>query len=249
MRESPSGQASPTRELVERIVPSHRDADEFGLHEATLREALNFLLVANLVGQRGPTRRKAAFHATPLLADLPFSLLLLHHLQSLADERQRAFEILVHSELVRRRWRRAPLALGTPLERGPYGRLFAWTGEKLAFWGHLAAHLGLLHRLNGRSAVAPSFPTWILVESALRWASQRLPGNTSLADHLSQIDATLFTCFTRDGRAHRGLAHTLVALHRQRRVRLTHHSDAARSLMLGDWHASSVRLLDDEVGM
>ena len=248
MRESPSGQASPTRELVERIVPSHRDADEFGLHEATLREALNFLLVANLVGQRGPTRRKAAFHATPLLADLPFSLLLLHHLQSLADERQRAL-IIVHSELVRHDIvSTTPRELGTEIERGPYGRLFAWTGEKLAFWGHLAAHLGLLHRLNGGAHVL-LVPHMDLVESALRWASQRLPGNTSLADHLSQIDATLFTCFTRDGRAHRGLAHTLVALHRQRRVRLTHHSDAARSLMLGDWRASSVRLLDDEVGM
>ena len=40
-------------------------ASAFGLEEAPLREALNFLLVAGMVEQIGPSRRKAIFRATP----------------------------------------------------------------------------------------------------------------------------------------------------------------------------------------
>src|SRR6185436_941772 len=54
----------------------------FGLEEAPLREALNFLLVAGMVEQIGPSRRKAIFRATPRIRSTPFPLLLLHHTQS-----------------------------------------------------------------------------------------------------------------------------------------------------------------------
>jgi hypothetical protein len=61
--------------------------DPFGLQEAALREALNFLLVARLVKQHGPARRRATFRATPLSLHVPFPLLLMAHITAHPDER------------------------------------------------------------------------------------------------------------------------------------------------------------------
>ncbi|MEI7769626.1 MAG: hypothetical protein WCI67_06545 [Chloroflexales bacterium] len=64
----------------------------------------------------------------------------------------------------------------------------------------------------------------------------------SLAAALTQIDAEIFACFTARGRVHRGLAQTLLAMERLGHIRMTHHADAARSLLLGDRRVSEVAL-------
>src|SRR5689334_4366852 len=77
-------------DLIEVLMPLAVGASPFGLDEAPLREAVNFLLVARLIEQQGSSRRKASFMATPLLKEAPFAPLLLYHIQAHSDERQRA---------------------------------------------------------------------------------------------------------------------------------------------------------------
>jgi hypothetical protein len=212
------------------------------LADAPLLEALGFLVVAGLLEARGPSRRRAAYRATPLLPDAPFPLLLLRHIRAHPEERQRALS-LVYDELV------AADAVGTTaaalrdqMERGPHRALFAWTGEKIGLWVHLADHLGLVRRLE-RSAEVLVVPQPDLVARSLAWAQARLGGDPGLDPALRLVDTELFACFTARGRVHRGLAQALLALERLGRARLTHSADAARSLLLGERRVSEVALL------
>src|SRR5262249_13041549 len=172
------------------------------------------------------------FHAVPLLANVPFSLLLLHHIQTHIDERQRApalmYRQLVSDDLLAI----TPAALREQMERGAHRSLFTWTSEKISLWGHLTSYIGLIRR-SEREAELLIVPQPDLALAALRWSSSQA-STSSLDALLEVIDANLFACFTSRGRVHRGLAQTLLALDRLGRVRLSHSADADRSLMLGD---------------
>jgi hypothetical protein len=209
----------------------------FGLEEAPLREALSFLSGAGLVDQsgQGPRRR---LRVTPRLPGADFALLLLHHLWTRHDIRQRAL-LLTYQQLAGENLGSIDLREAKRrMEAGPYGSLFAWTGEKLTFWSQLLEYLGLLRRLG---AGVVCLPQQTLVLSALRavGGTERLHG---LAELLEQLDQRFFACFTARGQVHAGLAQTLVALHRAGQISLRHSADAARSLSLGDWRVSEVAL-------
>ncbi len=228
-------------DLVATLTPALPQS-AFGLEEAPLREALNFLLVAGLVEQQGASRRKASFRATPLLPDAPFALLMLHHILMHHDERQRA-PALIYRQLVAEDTLACTVAdLRDRLEHGPYRRLFAWTGEKVLFWSQLTDHLGLVRRLD-RTVEVLCVPQLHLVLAALRWAAQQTSATDALDPLLRMIDTQFFACFTARGRVHQGLAQALVALHRLGHVQLTHSADAARSLLLGEWRVSEVRVI------
>lgn len=224
-----------------RMIPLDADGAEFGLDQAALREALNFLLVARLVGQQGASRRRATFRATPRLDHAPFPLLLLLHLRAHSDERQRAIAAIYTQLVADDALAVTPQAIRSQMERGPLRDLFAWTGEKIGLWAHLLGYVGLLRRLDRGDDVL-LVPQPALVRAALAWAGARSDATCSLAGCLQAIDRDLFTCFTRRGRVHVGLAQTLIALHRLGRVQLTHSADAAQSLLLADWRVSDVRL-------
>jgi hypothetical protein len=232
-------------ELITTLMPAGADASSFGLEEAPLREALNFLLVARLIEQQGPSRRKASFTATPLLRDTPFALLLLHHIQTHGDERQRAPALIYRQIVADDALAISPPALREQMERGPHRRLFTWTSEKISFWAHLAAYTGLIRR-SEREADLLIVPRPDLVLSALRSASAQVGLSTSLDALLDSVDAAYFACFTSRGRVHRGLAQTLLALDRAGHLRLTHSADAARSLMLGERRISDVWVSDPD---
>lgn len=228
-------------DLCAQIVPLHAEGSEFGLDQAALREALNFLLVARLVGQQGATRRRATFYVTPRLERTSFPLLLLHHLLTHPDERQQAISTIYAQLVADDTFALTPQAIRSQMERGPLRELFAWTGEKIALWTHLLSYVGLVRRLDRGDDVL-LVPRPALVLAALSGAGARADATCSLADCLQVIDTQIFACFTRRGRVHSGLAQTLIALHRLGRVRLSHSADAARSLLLIDWRVSDVRL-------
>lgn len=229
--------------IVTAMTPAPLNHDPFALNEATLAEAVNFLLVAGLIAQDGPARRRATFRVTPLLPDTPFALLLLHHLLVHADPRQRALALIQ-----RQLSNDDTLALTLPdardrMERGPLQHLFAWTGEKVQFWGHLAGYLGVVRRLE-RSAEVLIIPQPDLALAACDWALRSVPVRQgSLSQALDVIDRTFFACYTARGRVHRGLTQTLLALEHAQRIQLTHSADAARSLLLGERRVSDIRLL------
>lgn len=251
-------------ELARLTAAPASDGDPFGLQEAALREALNFLLVARLIEQQGAPRRQATFraiheplqlsrpqvspspewqaaHGSSTFQHAPFTLLLMRQLTAHPDERQRAIATL-YRQFVRLDILALPAsALRDEAERGALGTLFAWTGEKIGFWARLCDHMGLT-RGSARDSLVMFTPRPELVISALR-----LHLNTgqeeALAPILHDLDANYFACFTARGTVHRGLAQTVVALHRLGAIRLSHSSDAAQSLVLGEWRVSDVELL------
>jgi hypothetical protein len=127
-------------------------------------------------------------------------------------------------------------------ERSSLGGLFAWTGEKIAFWVRLCERLGLVRSLarDGHVLLAPR-PDLVLAALRAQLSDQRA---ASLAACLRAIETTCFACFTARGTVQRGLAQTLVALHRLGALQLSHSSDAAQSLLLGEWRVSDVALPD-----
>lgn len=228
-------------DLVYQLVPKGAPDIEFGLDEAPLREALNFLLVVGLVAQSGPSRRKASFLPSPHLPGPSFPLLLLHHMYTHLDERQRAIT-QIHSQLVADDiLALTPQALRNHMERSPTRVPFVWTGEKITFWTHIASYLGVARRLD-RSQDVLIVPRPVLVKDALQWANTQSDARQSLYGCLQVIEEMFFTCFTSRGQVHRGLAQTLTAMHRLGTLRLTHSADAAHSLLLGDWRVSEVHL-------
>ncbi len=229
-------------ELRETLVAPVALRTEIQLEEAPLREALNFLLVAGLVEQRGASRLKATFRVTATLSERPFALLLLHHLCQHGDERQRAIS-LIHRQLVLDdALAVTPQALRDQMERGPYQKLFVWTSEKIMLWTHLASFLGLVRRLErgGELLVVPQ-PHLLL--DALHWATSQTAAGGSLDALLRVIDCSLMACYTGRQRVHRGVAQTLIALHSWGEIRLSHSSDAMRSLLLGTWRVSNIQLV------
>lgn len=227
-------------ELQAQLTSAPRSA--FGLEESPLREALSFLLIAGLIAQEGASRRKARFRACPLRPDLPFSLLLLYHLQRHEDERQRAPVAIYRHLVAGDTLSITPPDLREAMERGPERALFIWTGEKLHFWSHLAAALGIIRRLE-RCAELLIVPQPSLLLAALRWAAGPGTDRARLHDLLAVIDEELFACFTRRRQPHRGLAQTLLALHHDGAIQLSHQADAARSLLVGSRRVSDVLLL------
>ncbi len=225
-------------ELREHLAPAGAGASPYELAEATLREALSFLTIVGLVEAYGRQRR---YSATPCLPDMPFPLLLLHRLATHADRRQQAINLVYRSLVADDALAITPQALRDQLERGPLRDLFAWTGEKVTLWAHLAAYLGLVRRPE-RSPELLVVPQPRLMLVALGWAQPQLKGDLSLDAALRLIDAQLFACFTARGRVHRGLTQTLLALERLGHLRLTHSADAARSLLLGERRVSDVAL-------
>lgn len=231
-------------DLVQITAAPIHGGDPFGLQEAALREALNFLLVARLVEQRGTARRRAAFFANADTQDIEFPLLLLCHIKAHPDERQRAIAAL-HEQLVAQ----DTLAISTSAirdeaERGPLGSIFAWTGEKIGFWARLCQYLGLTFTV-ARDGHLLLVPRPELVVAALRaYLGDRQ--SASLAECLLSVHATYFACFTARRTVHRGLAQTLVALHRLGVLRLSHSSDAAQSVILGDWRVSDIELHSEQ---
>ncbi len=229
-------------ELAAALTPAGASRDAFGLAEAPMAEALNFLLAAGLVAQDGPARRRASFVATPLLAGAPFTLLLLHHIQSHCEERQRAPALMYRELVAADALALTAAAIREQMERGALRSLFAWTGEKVTFWTHLAHYLGLVRRLD-RSQEVLVVPQPRLVLDTLRWAARDataapLPASAAL----DTIDRIFFACYTGRGRVHRGLAQALAVLERSGSLRVAHSADAARSLMLGDRRVSELYL-------
>jgi hypothetical protein len=238
-------------ELCAEFVLGDRVHDDFGLADAILREALNFLLVARLVQRRGGSWRTARFRAAPLLTGVAFPLLLLRHIASLSDDRQRA-PVLIQRQLTEEDVLSVtPVTLREHMERGRYATLFTWTNEKAIFWGHLAAYLGLVRRLE-REGTLLLVPQPLPVLAALRFELGRIGAPPAswvpLAAALDGVEDRFFACYTRHRRVHRGLAQTLIALHRLGEVRLMHESDASSSLLLGNWRVSHVCLLRVEEG-
>lgn len=235
-------------ELCAEVIPGGSVHDDFGLTDAVLREALNFLLVSRLVFRHGGSWRTARFRATPLLTGVAFPLLLLHHFASLPDERQRA-PMLIHRQLTEEDVLSiTPAALRELMERSRYATLFTWTNEKAIFWGHLAAYLGLVRQLE-REGTLLLVPQPTLVLAALCYELTRIGAPilaVPLASALEGVEDRFFACYTRPRRVHRGLAHTLIALHRLGEIRLTHESDAHRSLLLGNWRVSHICLMRPE---
>jgi hypothetical protein len=232
-------------DLMERVVLRVSAVDGFGLEEAPAREALNFLLVARLITQQGIVRKRSVFHASPLLADVPFALLLLHHLTMHDDERQQAMS-LVHRQLVLDDILSVESAdLRSHIERSTLRDLFAWTSEKLSLWASLYTFLGIVRRLERTSDVF-LVPQPELLLDALRWANGLLHTSGSLGAYLEAIDAHLFACLTRRGRLHQGAAQTLLALQRTGKIDLSHEADAAQSVLVGDRRISHIRLSSTE---
>jgi len=214
----------------------------FGLEEAPLREALSFLTGVGMVEQSGQGLRRH-LRATPSLPNADFALLLLRHLAAHHDIRQRAL-LLIYQHLVAECLRPVELREARRrMESSPYGKLFAWTGEKLTFWSQLLEYTGLLHRSGAGGVVC--LPQQALVLDALRTAAG-MSGVYQLAELLDRIDQQLFTCFTARGQVHGGLVQTLIALHHTGQIGLSHSADAARSLSLGDWRVSEVTLTPAE---
>lgn len=228
--------------LVDRLVPVAGETP-FDLAEAPLREALNFLIVAGMVEQLGSSRRKARFRVTPLHRHLDFALLLLLHIGSRDDERQRAIRLIYGQLVADDAVSTTVAALRDTMERGPYRTLFAWTGEKVLFWSHLADYLGLLRRLDRSSEIIVA-PRPALLRAALAAALQVHPHDTSLAGALQYVDEQFFACFTARGRVHRGLAQALLALEQQGCLALRHNADAAQSLLLGERRVSDLVIAD-----
>lgn len=232
-------------DLANYFVPAWHADENFGLNEAPLREALNFLLVAGMVTQHGDSRRKAAFEMPSAFADQDFELTLLQAVNSHADERQRAIS-LVHRHLVARDILSInPSSLRAELERSPYAKLFIWTGEKVLFWSQLTSFVGLVLRLD-RSLEVLVAPQPLFLLKVLRWCAPAQVGPFQLFDLLDTTDRTLFACFTERGRVHSGLAYSLTALDRLGHVRLTHSADAARSLLLDQWRVSNIEFVSRE---
>lgn len=208
-------------------------------------ETLNFLLAVGLVEQEGISRRKATFSPKGKQNE-PFPLALLSYLCAHTEERQRALQY-VHKQLVQ-----ADIvvidvpAVRRAMEQGPYGDWFVWTDEKIIFWSHLMHYIGLVRRLERTSDI------YLIPQAALflRALQHIAPAITQepcdLHDCLHQVDQFYFACFTRWGRIHEGLGQTLVALHKQGTLSLTHHADAAHSHLLGHWRVSQIQLLGDE---
>lgn len=228
-------------DLLALLTPIGVGASELALDEAPLREALNFLLVAGLVEQRGASRRRANFAPSPLLPGTPFPLLLLHHMHAHADERQRAPVLMLRQLVADDTLAISPGELREYMERGPLRGLFTWTGEKIGLWAHLMSYLGLVRR-GEREAALLIVPQPLMLLAALSWAQAR-SANTSADRLLGEIDTTLFACFTAKGRVYRGLAQALLALERRGQIRLTHSTDAARSLTLGERRVSDIAIL------
>jgi hypothetical protein len=227
-------------ELVRLTAAPINESNQFGLQEAALRETLNFLLVAQLVEQYGPARRQATFRVVPNVPDIPFPLLLMSHIATHPDERQRAI-VTLYQQLARQ----DVLALTASgirdeAERGPLGDLFAWTGEKVVFWVRLCEYLGLMRSVarDNHVLLAPR-PELILAALRVQFGDR---SGASLATCLTEVDASFFACFTARGAVQRGLAQTLVALHRLGALRLSHSSDAAQSLTLGEWRVSDIEI-------
>ncbi len=229
-------------ELVATLVPTSLAESLVDLAEAPLREALNFLLIAGMVTQQGSNRRKALFQATPDLPTVPFPLLLLHHIRRQTDARQRAI-VLIYAHLVAQDTLATTASnLRDQMERTAFRNLFAWTGEKIGLWIHLAHFIGLVRRLE-RSSEIPIVPQPALVAAALHWAGLRPGVVMSLDSCLRTIDSTFFACFTQRGRVHRGLAQTLLAMEQLGQLQLRHRADAVHSVMLAERRVSDVRLL------
>lgn len=243
------------------VAPAAVGSSPYELSDAPLREALSFLTLAGLIEGRGRQRRFSVAPGLPHGA--PFPLVLLRCLQRHADRRQRAISLVQGALVADDLLSITPQALRERLERGPLRDVFAWTGEKVHFWAHLAAYLGLIRRPD-RSPELLVVPQPALVRAALGWASQQvdtqgsssLPEATGSAAHdvdptipislaaaLRRIDTELFACFTARGRVHRGLAQTLLALERLGQIRLSHSADAAQSLLLSERRVSEVTLL------
>ncbi|RRR69712.1 MAG: hypothetical protein EI684_14975 [Candidatus Viridilinea halotolerans] len=218
------------------FLPTLPHASPLDLADAPLREALSFLQVVGLVAVHGSPQH---YQATPQLADAPFALLLLHHLANQCDPRQQALSRIQRTLVASDTLAVTPQALRATMERGPLRDLFAWTGEKVTFWSHLYAYLGLMRRIE-RTTELLVLPQPALVLTTLTWAQQCLDANPSLAAALRLIDQTLYACFTSHGQLQRGLAQTLSAMERLGQLRFSHHADAAQSLMLGERRVSEV---------
>lgn len=227
-------------ELRATLCPLGAGDIPFELADAPLREALSFLTLAGLVVGRGRPRRH---QVSPLLADVPFRLLLLRHLSAHAEERQRAISLVHQALIVDDVLTVTPQAVRDRLERGPLRGLFAWTGEKVTLWAHLAAYIGLIRRPE-RSVELLMVPQPALLLDVLDWALIRLNGDTSIDRAVRLIDAELFACLTSRGRVHRGLVQALLALERLGRIRLGHSADAARSLLIGERRVSEIAVIE-----
>lgn len=217
------------------------EVNEFGLDDATTREALNFLLIAGMVAQTGSPRARARFSASPLDPKLPFELLLLHHLSAHESLRHRALR-LVHDVAVGHGIVITTVeALREELERSPYQDLFAWTGEKVRFWSHLMNFVGLTRRLQRSGAIAV-VPVRHLLLTALRavGASEETP--TPVHSLLAEIETRFFACLESSHHVHAGVAQSLEALSSEGSLRLLHLADAAQSLLVGERRVSHLRL-------
>ena len=157
-------------DLAQALVPGWTGGSEFGLEDATLREALNFLLVAHMLAQDGLSRLKASFRATPLLQGLGFAPLLLHHIHSHEDQRQRALSAIYRQLVADDVLALTPAALRERMERGALRDLFIWTGEKISLWAHLLASLSLIRRLEREDELL-ILPQPQLLMHALHWAN------------------------------------------------------------------------------
>lgn len=213
-----------------------------GLADATLLEALNFLVIAGMIRQEGAERRHASFYPTPQLVDAPFALLLLHHLQTHPDRRQQALALIQRLLAAEDALALTPAQVRERMERSPIGSLFAWTGEKVRFWSSLAHYLGIVRWFGSNTDIWLVPQPYVLFQS-LEWVVRQEDANEQLLGRvLDDVDRRFFACYTAQKRVHQGMVQSLLALERMGRVQLSHRADAPRSLLLNERRVSHVRL-------
>jgi hypothetical protein len=232
------------QELYKTFVAHNDTEDPFKLEEATLREALNFLVISRMIRRR-KQKKSLYFFIDPKSHGLAFPLALLTHVHQHPDKRQQAISLIYQQLIAHDTLSITQQQLRDEQERGPYRELFTWTSEKISFWTHLAMYLGLIYRLERENVliIAPQ-PELLLL--AIKQVLATPEPTSSIMVCLQRISQLFFACFSSNGRVHGGITQTLVAMHRLGMIHLSHQDDAVRSLVLGNWRVSEIALPTQE---
>lgn len=208
-------------DVVQRFAPYATDTP---LSASNLtRELLGFLTTVGLIESSGDLRwEDRVFESKP--SDMDFGLLLLSHMRTLDDPRQRAL-LGVHDSLISAGITHATTqGIVELMESGQFADCFAWNTAKVLFATRLLTDLGLLvYAQPARVAVSTSSN---LLLSAIP------PGTHALRPLLRDIDSSLFSVFTDLGDVHPGVSHALLRIARRGAFHLGYESDSPESVLL-----------------
>ncbi len=233
-------------DLVFALSPDPCDHSRLELTETALFEAVNFLIVADMIRSEGSTRRQACFYPKPMLNDIPFPLLLLYHIQAHPDKRQRALALVQRHLVAEDILSSNTKDIRIEMERSSLGNLFVWTSEKVIFWSHLSHYLGTVRRLNHKNEIL-IVPQMSLLLKTLHWTNKtELVDIYHLRQSLDAIDRLFFACYTVHNRVHQGIVQALVALEKTGYVQFFHYSDSQSSLLLNERRISHFRLKKED---